>query len=273
MRYRFDPILGRLIDFEISADGGDGGGDGGGEERPDWLPEKFKTPQDMVAAYGAAEAEMGRLRTQADQDREEFREAIERMEASVGRQQEREIQTGGDPLLEAYQRAVDEGDANAQLAITMQLMGAQTAGLLDQKLAPLNERFQSEAASTREILIDNAEAAVAAEARAAGLDYEASRDEVAEAIKALGGLPASGDLETFKDAIRRGVRLVHADAVLQHSAQQEKDRRAKLSSMTTPVGVPGRVAQGTDVEKSRWDEIKGTPTGSFAELMAKAGKS
>ena len=268
MSVRFDPILGRLFHFRPEDDGGDDGGSGD-DGRPSWLPEKFKTPEDMANAYANAEAEMGRLRTQTEQDAREFREALERIEEAQGRAPEREITTGGtDPLLEAYQRALDEGDGAAALAITMQLTGAQLGGMLDQKLAPLNERFQSEAASTREILIDNAEAAVAQEARAAGLDYEASRDEVAEAIKALGGLPASGDLETFKDAIRRGVRLVHAEAVLQNSAAQEEQRRAKLSAMTTPVGVPGRVAQGTETERSAWDEIKSTKTGSYAELRA-----
>lgn len=268
MSVRFDPILGRLIHFEVSADGD--GGDGGGGARPDWLLDKFDSPEAQARAYAAAEAEMQRIRSESERDREEFREALERIEASQAHREPEVRAAGSDPLLEAYQRALDEGDGAAALAITLQLAGAQFGGMLDQKLEPLNERFQTESASTREVLIDTAEAAVAQEARAAGLDYEASRDEIAQAILTLGGLPTSGTLEDYKEGIRRGVKIVHAEAVLTHSSQQEEQRRAKLSAMTTPVGVPGRVAQGSPQEKDAWAEIKAAKTGSYAELRSGA---
>jgi hypothetical protein len=244
---RFDPILGRLIHMQTDPGAGDGGEGVGAPEVPDWVPEQFRSLPEaewapaIARSYTEVRAETDRLREEARKDREQFQTALERLEATPP-EPTRQVDPSEDPFIAAYQRALDEGDGAAALAIQMQLLGAQTQQIVGEQLKPITERFQSESATTREILIDNAEATVKAEAMKAGLDYEASRTEIAAAIQALGGLPASGTLADYSDAIRRGVRLVHAEAVIENSAAQEREHREKLSAMTTPAGASGRSA-------------------------------
>lgn len=53
-------------------------------DRPDWLPEKFKSPEDMAKAYAELESRMGRgEQTEEQQETEELAEQVEQSSSDV----------------------------------------------------------------------------------------------------------------------------------------------------------------------------------------------
>src|SRR5262252_2452878 len=94
------------------------------QERPDWLLDKFKSVDDQARSYGEAEQRLVALQAQLDQEREQFSSALQNMESmreQETQQQHQRWDPNADPLIQNYQRAIDEGDAQAMLAIQLEL--------------------------------------------------------------------------------------------------------------------------------------------------------
>lgn len=270
-------MLRRLCTICFRPDDDAGAGGAAPPERPEWLPEKFKSPEELARAYAESERAMGQSQAELEKERVQFREALDQFQQA----QERQVQPvtpayspESDPILAAYDRAMLEGDSRAALAIQLQLTQQLQAQertamekMLEEKLQPLVGQMGERQAAEREMLINQAEASVKAQAVQQGLDYDASRGEIIEVIQSLGGMPTQGTAETYSDFLAKAVRVVHADAVIAASQQQSQQRGEKLSLAQLQPGARGRVAQGTSQEADAWAEIKGAKSGSYGELM------
>jgi hypothetical protein len=259
-----------LYDFRPDEDGISA--EGTPPERPEWLPQQFSKPEDLVKSYEESRAEMSRAQNELRAQQQQFSEALETMVQEQQRTQQTRVDPNTDPLLVAYDEAVQQGDARAQLAIQMQLNQQMLRNELQSRDQTLTPRIEAQAAQQRQIQVDMAETQVRAEAIAGGLDYDASRDDVIGALRVLYGetlLPVEGDTTTYAAAIRNAVQIVKAQAILEQQTTSEQQRREKLSLGTMPQGAPGRTATGSKDEQQEWAAIKDAPTGTYSEMMAK----
>src|SRR5215471_4429897 len=94
-------------------------------ERPDWLLDKFKSVDDQARSYSEAEQRLVALQAQLDQEREQFSSALQNMESmreqELATQQQQSWDPNANPLIQNFQRALDEGDAQALLAMQLEL--------------------------------------------------------------------------------------------------------------------------------------------------------
>lgn len=265
----------------------DGGGDGAGltaeqqaaadtaaGERPAWLPENFKTPEDFAKSYGDLRVEADRQREENAKLSRDFTQALENLTTEAEQRQQR-VDPGSDPLIAAFDEAVQTGDARSQLAIQLELQRRMLDETLTKRESQVTPQIEAMQAAQRQTQIDMAEEQIRGEATAVGLDYDASRNDIVEALKSLYGpslLPATGDVPTYAAAMRNAVNIVHSQALIAQVQSGELLRREKLSSMATTPGASGRVAQGSTDEQEAWKEVKGAETGSYSELMARASR-
>ncbi len=239
-------------------------------ERPEWLPENFKSGEELARSYDETRREMDRLRSQSEQDRSQFAEALATMQAEQDQRARSMTDPNSDPRIQAYQRAVDEGDAATQLAISLDL----NRQLIQQELQARGDQvtpaIESMQEAQRTQLIDQAEAWGKQYATERGLDYEASKDDVYGALRQLYGdqlMPTQGDATVYNGAMRAAIDITFAQAVIEDKESGELDRRAKLSAMTTVPGASGRLATGSPDETAAWNQVRDAPAGSYAELM------
>ena len=98
-------------------------------ELPDWVEERFRSAENPVEAqarsYAEAQREMNRVRSESERQQREFSEALASLSAQPEPQQQYAPQQ--DPLLQAAQRAYEEGDVTTLLAIQAQISQAATA--------------------------------------------------------------------------------------------------------------------------------------------------
>src|SRR5262245_13207706 len=137
------------------------------EGPPEWVAEKFRGADNPVEAqarsYAEAEREMSRMRSENERQQREFSEALASLSAQEQERareqqfQQQQYQPQSDPLLQAAQRAYEEGDVTTLLAIQAQISQAATAQILDQRLGQLDERFQGVTAQDRELSLRMAE--------------------------------------------------------------------------------------------------------------------
>ena len=244
-------------------------------ERPEWLPENFKSGEDLARSYDEIRREADRLRSQAEQERQQFAESLQMMQAEQDQRAARMVNPNEDPRVIAYQRAMDEGDAGTALAIQLDLtkqMVEQSLAANTQQMTPQLEAMEQ---AQRSQLIDMAEAHAVQYAQEKGLDYDASRNDVVDALRSLYGdqlLPLKGDITVYNRAMEQAVNIVTAEALVQDIQSGEMARREKLSAMTTTPGASGRLATGHPDEQAEWGKVRDAPAGSYSELMAKQGR-
>ena len=243
--------------------------------RPDGLPENFNSVEALAQSYDEIRRETDRLRSQAEQDRAQFADALATMQNEQDQRAARMVDPSQDPRIIAYQRAMDEGDAATALAIQLDLTGQMVDQRLQANTSQMTPQLEAMEQAQRSQLIDMAEAHAMQYAQEKGLDYDASRNDVVEALRSLYGdqlLPAKGDITVYNRAMEQAVNIVTAEALVQDIQSGEMARREKLSAMTTTPGASGRLATGHPDEQADWDKVKDAPAGSYSELMAKQGR-
>ncbi len=128
-----------------------------GGERPEWLLDRFQTTEAQAQAYAESQAEMSRLRTQMEQERNSFASALEGFQTPqapppqpFGNGQPQAY----DPAMSAYAVAYENGDVqgmlNAQAQFTLQPTIEAVGRLIDEKLSAITPAVQAAQVAQRE---------------------------------------------------------------------------------------------------------------------------
>lgn len=228
-------------------------------ERPAWLPENFQTPEALASSWDETRRELGRLQTERDNDRKQYEAALA---AITEQQQAQQWSPQTDPMISAYQRALDEGDAATALAIQMQVSQAATAQMLDQRFSQFEERVGPAVSDTdREVVLRLAEQQVAPEfgdrwPEIAG----AINDRLAETIPGV-----QPTVDGYARAIREAAMLAEYGRLRTMEQQAEAERQAKLAAQTL-TGSTARVPTDTDEKRSEWERVKAADSGGAARV-------
>jgi hypothetical protein len=238
-------------------------------ERPDFLLDRFKTPEDQARAYAEAEKEMNRLRAQAEQDRAEFAAALEQMTELQAQQQPQ--QPGLDPqtnqLLASYQQAVDNGDAAAQLAITMALQQQMLDQKLEERFQKLGPQLDDGRQADRDIAFRIAEDRV--QRQFTDEQWNEIHPDVQRWLNEHQGyLPQTNDPVAFETVITEAARTVVNEKAAERLAALEADRAAKLAAQSASGTGQGRFPTDTDEKKQEWQAVVDAPVASYSQLRS-----
>jgi hypothetical protein len=250
----------KLVEFETTT----GGEEEEGAGRPDWLLEKFTSPEDQARAYADAEREMSRLRSEMEREREQFSEALQNMEnLQVAPPQQNVYSPEQDPLLQQYQQAVDVGDARAMLAIQLELNRQQTEQAVRSSLKDYDTKFERSSESDREVAITLATERVAR-------DYE-NWQEIAPKIgdflqENQHWIPEGASVEGFERVLHQAAKLVMADDLIAARRNEEASRQEKLNTQVLQ-GLGGGRTPTPDEAKVEWDKIKSINLGGYSGIM------
>jgi hypothetical protein len=233
-------------------------------ERPEWLPEKFETPEALAKSYSEMErklTEQGQEKSNLEMQLEDLYGRLEAVEQQP-HQQQPAYNPSTDPLLIAYQNAMENGDYQAALAIQLGL----TQQVAQQQIAqaPKPEQPANQ---------DDAWAYIAEQTaiqKVGGAEEWAQyRDRVeAEANnESWEGLSA----QQAGNKLARIYRMVKADDVLNNQKtvaeqQAEAERQAKLAAQTMP-GSSGRPPQPTRDEAAAEAIKKAARENSYENLF------
>lgn len=259
-----------LYENETTPEGVDPGGTG---DRPDYLLEKFKSPEDQARAYAEAEKEMARLRSQGEEERAQFAAALERIEAATpAPQQQFQAQPGVDPeiaaQLSAYSNAMEAGDTQTafviQLALNQRLTQQTVSSALDERFKELKPALDTQSQADRNIAFELGQERVA---KQFGEEWNDIQPEVQAWLNEhQAWLPTVNDPAAFEKVVREGAEIVVNAKKAQALAAFEADRQAKLGAQTAAGSGSGRHSTLGDGKKEAWDEIAGATTGSYGQM-------
>jgi len=240
-------------------------------EPPEWVAEKFRGADNPLEAqargYAEAEREMARLRNDNERQRREFSEALSQLSVQEQQQaqqyQQQQWAPQSDPLLNAAQRAYEEGDVTTFLAIQAQISQAATAQILDQRLSQLDERFQGVTAQDRELSLRMAEEQVQ---RVFGEERWSDLAPKVQEQLSQRPLPQTPSVEGYASHILDLARLADYERLTQAHAALEQERQAKLNAQTLDNGA-ARVQLTARKDDDGWAEIKNANAGSWNTII------
>lgn len=237
------------------------------EERPDFLLEKFETPEDQAKAYAEAEKEMSRMREEMSREREQFAAALQNLEDLRPAEQTPPpaappYDPNSDPLLTAYQQALDMGDARALLAINLDLQRQMTQQAIAEGMKDLSGRVEKTQEIDREVAITLATERVARQHE----DWEELAPEVGRLLQANAEwIPSNSSIEAYEKAIGQAARVIKAEKILAENARNENVRQQKLASQ----GLTGDSARALSPEEGQreWDTVKNAKLTGYAGIL------
>lgn len=229
----------------------------GNPERPDWLPEKFKTPEDFVKSYGELEGKLGELSErakQADALEDNYNELAARFE-QFEQQARQPQQTGNEAhtLIAQYQDAYERGDAAQMLAVNAQVSRLAVQEGLAQALPQLNQQVASLADSQAQEI--GVYAARTLEQRY-GNQWDEAREDMQNILAQAPYLipeQAKTDPAVAVAALDNVYKL--ATAGKQPQEDPAAARRAAAEAAQTESGAGTRVLT-PDQQKQEWDAIR-----------------
>lgn len=243
--------------------GGADPGAGADDGRPDWLPDKFKSPEDLARSYSEAERELGRLRSETERQQREFSEAL----AAIGENQppQQTWNPTQDPTIAAYNRALEEGDGAAALAISLQVQQAAMQQQFEQFAERFAPQMQQASAADREMALRLAEQQVSA-----GFGERWNEEIAPKLSERLAArpdlLPTTPSVEGYAAALREQANLVEAERIVAQNRAAEAERAAKLAAQTLS-NDSARIPTDTDEKKAQWDAIKKAQIGGYERLV------
>lgn len=220
------------------------------DERPEWLPQNFNSPEDLAASYKESQRKITELSTQNKGLEESFSTLSQQFEAFTTQQNQ------PDPN-EAYAQWQEMYDNNPVGTMTQlaQQVAAQTA-------QEILSKQRNPSASNREIASTIAIQALEAKFQDFG-DYR----EKAAAVVDQNGWLANEDILDSPQKLQAVYEVAYKTAkaedliaagVTTADQQAEAMRQMKLDAQTAS-GAGGRPASA-DEFKTRWDEIQNAPS-------------
>lgn len=237
----------------------------GEAERPEWLPDKFKAPEEMARSYTEAEQRILQLQNEVNRQREEFSEAISSIQ-EMGQQAPpaQRYDPQQDPLLAQYQQAVDAGDAQAMLAINLELnrqIARQEAQQIAQEIGPRVSRSND---ASRDNAITLATERVARNYE----DWDALAPQIGEFLQARPHwIPEEANVDQFERVLTEAANVITASKIVTQQQADERDRQAKIAAQ----GLQGTGSRQISQEEGarEWDRIKNVNLGGYASIMGR----
>lgn len=241
------------------------------DERPQWLPEKYKSPEDLAAAHASAERKIREQGEQLSQMQRQFEEFTA---------QQQYAQQQPDP--DAYREQLETAWEADPLA-TMQWLAQQTAAATAQQMnARQAQQLAPQFEAQNEILAANADMLMDRryDDWSAGEQGERMKDRVAQAISEDplllpdAALSSMHELQNRLDIVYTLVKsrdLLAEQQQLRDQGVQQADisRARKLSAATLP-GASGRAEQPSPADQ-QLAEMKASLSGSYTHLRERGG--
>lgn len=225
------------------------GADNRDEGRPDWLPDNFKSPEDLAKSYQEAQRKITELGQQNKGLEESIAELTTQWDQFVEQQNQPDPNDVRNQLLAMYEN--DPVGTMAQIA-------QQTA----QQVLQQNQQTQQQPQQDIGLVASYAADQMANRYQ----DWPEYAPAVAELVKSNPLLQSADmtNLQTITQVLEAGYKLAKADAVISGDAAQREAaaaaRTAKLAAQTA-TGATGRPDISPDAAQKRWEEIMSANSG------------
>lgn len=239
-------------------------GQSGENQRPEWLPDKFESEEAFAKSYSELErklSQVGEERSALETQLEDLYGRVQQMEATAGTPQAA-YDPSQDPMLLAYEQAMENGDYRAALAIQVGLNQAAVAQAVQGMKQPEPERDYESWAFVAE---QTAVAAVGGADEWAKYKERVAEEAASENFDGLSAQQAGAKLA-------RIYKMVKADDVLENhqtvaEQQAEAERLAKIQAQTM-TGASGRPPQPTRDEAAAAAIVKAARENSYEALIS-----
>jgi len=233
-------------------------------ERPDWLLDKFSSVEDQARSYAEAERRLVQQQAEIDRQREEFTSALSSLELQRNEQPPQRYDPSADPLVQQYQMALDNGDAQAMLAIQLELNRQMNAQQYQQIQQDINPRLARGQDTDREIAIT-----MATERVARNYDnWDELAPQIGEFLQARPHwIPEDASVDAFERVLVEAANTIEANKWQQARTQEERVRQEKLAAQ----GLQGTGARQMTPEEgaAEWDRIKNIDLGGYSGIIGR----
>lgn len=222
------------------------------ENRPDWLPSNFKSPEDLAQSYREAQANLTRTR-------QELSEVKDQVGQILATQQETQRATEYGTIEAQLLDAVESGDPQAQLA-AMAWIAQQAA----QQYAPQ----QTDQSPNTEVLAFAAEQQMAQKYQ----DWNEIKLDIASLVSEdpdLLPVDPNTPLATVVQRLDRVYKIAKANKVLSQTeqvVQAEEAQNRLIKQQAQTITGASQTPATTDPESEYWASVKNTAPGNYVPV-------
>lgn len=234
-------------------------------ERPDFLADKFATVEDQARAYTEAQKALGRK----EKELGDLRDQLAEFALSQDQEPQPAFQQPGleqNPWLAQLEAAWENGDMRTVAAINLMMLDARTQQTLQAYAEQNRLAGQPQAEALGEIIVAQAETAVAAEYGQAWTDE--FRAEIGDLIEQHPQLvPEGADLAQTTQALRLAAELVasrRGGVEPQGVSQAMEERQRKLMAQTASGGA-GRVVTQANPADALVEQMRSLRSAGYAQ--------
>lgn len=239
----------------------------GKDDRPEWLPENFKAPEDLVKSYDESRREMDRLRSQMEDERAQWTAALEQITANQQTQPPPGQFVAANPIAQfadAIQQARESGDAATELGLQLALQKQMMDQAIQEQFKQVNPLLETQQQADRDIAFTIAQDRVARQ-------YGDRWAEIAPDVNKwlhehASWLPSQNSPEAFEQVIREGAASIEGAKAAQQLAELEAARNARLSAQTATGGSTTRHPTATPEKQQEWEAVKNAPVSSYSDI-------
>ena len=230
-------------------------------ERPDWLPEKFKSAEDLAKSYGELESKLGELSERAkyaetlEENYQALAAQVDQLQTAQTAQAQQQAQS---PLIAAYQDAYERGDAAQMLAVNAEISKLALRQELQSVLPQIEQRVGTLAESQAQEIGNWAAGTLAARY---GDAWEQNRETLSHVIETQPWLipeEAKTNPQVALAALDNVFKIAthgNVQPTAQAQAADAEAERARLLAAQTATGAGTRTLTG-DEAKAEWDKIR-----------------
>ena len=228
------------------------------DERPDWLPDNFKSPEDLASSYKELQGEFTRTRQQ-------MKEQQEAWEDFLVQQQQAQEQAQFQQQLPSIQEQLYADYEQDPVATTGRLVQAAVAQAFQQYAQPDPRSVEAQSQVYGELATQKLQAQYS--------DWNDYKDKISDEIRANPELYPESLFTTpqgIQKALDRAYKAAKLDTLASSTEetieeQIARQRAAKLQAQTLS-GAAGR-PPAQDQWEQRWEQIQSAPSRSYRDLF------
>lgn len=231
-----------------------------GNERPDWLPEKFNSPEDLARAYAAAETKITEQGQHLAAMNDNFSTLSEQLEELQAQQQ---LQAQPQQQQMDWYQMHETDPLGTQALLTQQIIAAE--------LGKLRQEFSQQFAPTQDVqqqlLLTAARDSVASQHD----DWNDFTDEIGNELDNnpifAADSPFWSTINGASRAYETAYQIAKGKKIASGEYAQSDNREMKLAAQGISGGQSGRPDASNDAQAS-WERIRNAGGGDYASLIS-----